>query len=93
MLYLRIKKIVGGILWVSWVASFVYSTDYSKLKASRPDTLFLCHTVQYFERFRRTKRRRLKQMNAMHGSIRLELGTVFFASEKGSLQCVFEDNC
>ena len=32
-------------------------------------------------------------MNAMHGSIRLELGTVFFASEKGSLQCVFEDNC
>ena len=67
--------------------------DYSKLKASRPYTLFLCHTVQSFERFRRTKRRSVKQMNAMHGSIRLESGTVFFTSEKGSLQCVFEDNC
>ena len=67
--------------------------DYSKLKASRPYTLFLCHTVQSFERFRRTKRRRVKQMNAMHGSVRLESGTVFFTSEKGSLQCVFEDNC
>ena len=65
MLYLRIKKIVEGILWVSWVASFVYSTDYSKLKASRPDTLFLCHTVQSFERFRRTKLPCVKQMNAM----------------------------
>ena len=32
-------------------------------------------------------------MNAMHGSIRLELGTMLFASEKGSLQCVFEDSC
>ena len=93
MLHLRIKKIVGGILWVSWVASFVYSTDYSKLKASRPDTLFLCHTVQSFERFRRSKRHGVKQMNAMHGSIRLELGTMFFACEKGSLQCVFEYSC
>ena len=65
ILYLRIKKIVREILWVAWVASFVYSIDYSKLKASRPDTLFLCHTVQSFERFRRTKRRSVKQMNAM----------------------------
>ena len=32
-------------------------------------------------------------MNAMHGSICLELGTMLFASEKGSLQCVFEDSC
>ena len=67
--------------------------DYSKLKVLPPDILFLCHTVQSFERFRRTKRRSVKQMNAMHGSIRLELGTVFFASEKRSLQCFFEDNC
>ena len=36
------------------------------------------------------KRHSVKQMNAMHGSIRLELGTMFFASEKGSLHCVFE---
>ena len=64
-LYLRIKKIVRGILWVAWVASFVHSTGYSKLKASRPDTLFLCHTVQSFERFWRTKRRSVKQMNAV----------------------------
>ena len=26
ILYVRIKKIVRGILWVSWVASFVNST-------------------------------------------------------------------
>ena len=36
------------------------------------------------------KRHSVNQMNAMHGSIRLELGTMLFASEKGSLQCVFE---
>ena len=65
ILYLRIKKIVRGILWVSWVASFVYSTDYSKLKASLPDKLILFYTVQSFERFRRTKHRCVKQMNAM----------------------------
>ena len=42
ILYLRIKKIVRGIVWVSWVASFVMdSTDYSKLKASRRDTFFV----------------------------------------------------
>ena len=28
-----------------WVASFVYSTDYSKLNTSRPDTLFLYHIM------------------------------------------------
>ena len=50
ILYLRINKIVRGILWVAWVASFVYSIDYSKLKASRPDTFFLCHTVQSFRK-------------------------------------------
>ena len=93
ILYLRIKKIVRGILWVSWGASFVYSTDFSKLKASRPDTLFLCHTVQSFVRFTRTKRRRVCKTNECDGNFPLELGTVFFASEKGCLQCVFEDNC
>ena len=28
-----------------WVASFVYSNDYSKLKTSRPVTLFLYHIM------------------------------------------------
>ena len=28
-----------------WVASFVYSTDYSKWTTSRPDTLFLYHIM------------------------------------------------
>ena len=43
-----IKKIARGILWVTWIASFVYSIDYSKLKTSRPDTSFLYHIMKSF---------------------------------------------
>ena len=61
-----IKRIARGILWVARCASFVYSIDdYStKLKTSRPATLFLCHTAQTFERFRRAKCRSVKQIKA-----------------------------
>ena len=62
---LRIETIARGILWVARFASFICSiNDYSKLKTSRPDTLFLCHTAQTFERFRRTKCRSVKQIKA-----------------------------
>ena len=63
---LRIDRRARGILWVARFASFVCSIedDYSKLKTSRPDTLFLCHTAQTFERLRRTKCRSVKQIKA-----------------------------
>ena len=62
---LRIERRARGILWVARFASFVCSIDdYSKLKTSRPDTLFLCHTAQTFERLRRTKCRSVKQIKA-----------------------------
>ena len=65
LLFGHFKRIARGILWVARFESFVYSIDYSKLKTSRPDTLFLCHTAQTFERFRlRTKCRSVKQMKA-----------------------------
>ena len=62
---IAVERIARGILWVARFGSFVCSIDdYSKLKTSRPDTLFLCHTAQTFERFRRTKSRSVKQIKA-----------------------------